>query len=85
MKPGLVLCLLLVAVGLGKAETVSFLDGKLKLDTGEAFIQEKEAKAEKKSELAHFAARDSDESCLLILHALVIAGAMSHHMKQLLS
>lgn len=60
MKPRLVIGLLLVAVGLGKAETVSLLDGKLKLDTGEAFIQEKEAKAEKKSELAHFAARDSD-------------------------
>jgi hypothetical protein len=60
MKLRLVICLLVVAVSPGRAETVSFLDGKLKLDTGEAFIQEKEVKAEKKSELAHFAARDSD-------------------------
>jgi hypothetical protein len=56
----LVIFLLLVAAGLGKAETVTLLDGKLKLDTGEAFVQEEEAKAENKSELAHFAARDSD-------------------------
>jgi hypothetical protein len=60
MKLGLVLCLLLGAVSPGRAETVNLLDGRLKLDTGEAFFQEEEAKAEKKSELAHFAARDSD-------------------------
>jgi hypothetical protein len=60
MKLGLVLCLLLGAVSPGRAETVSLLDGRLKLDTGEAFFQEEEAKAEKKPELAHFAARDSD-------------------------
>jgi hypothetical protein len=60
MKRRLVIFLLVVAGGLGKAETLSFLDGKLELDTGEAFVQEEEAKAEKKSELAHFAARDSD-------------------------
>jgi hypothetical protein len=60
MKLRLVICLLVVAIVLGKAETVSLLDGKLKLDTGEAFIQEEEPKAENKSELAHFAARDSD-------------------------
>jgi len=60
MKTGLTICLVLVAVALGKAERLSFLEGKLKLDTGETFTQDKEAKAEKKSELAHFAARDSD-------------------------
>jgi hypothetical protein len=60
MKARLVICLLLVMVGVGKAEKLSFLDGKLKLDTGEAFVQEQEAKTEKQSELAHFAARNSD-------------------------
>ncbi len=60
MKLRLIICLLLAVGGLARAETLSFLDGKLKLDTGGAFGQEKEAKAENKSELAHFAARDSD-------------------------
>ena len=60
MKTRLTICLLLLAVGLGKAETVSFLEGKLKIDLGDAFIPEKETKAAKKTELAHFAARDSD-------------------------
>jgi hypothetical protein len=60
MKRRLVIFLLVVAGGLGQAKTLSFLDGKLKLDTGEAFVQEEQAKADKKSELAHFAARDSD-------------------------
>jgi hypothetical protein len=59
MKTRLAICLLLGAISFGKAETVSFLDGKLKLDLGESFSQEM-PKSEKKTELAHFAARDSD-------------------------
>ena len=60
MKTSLTICLLLLAATLGKAEIVSFLDGKLKIDIGDKFVQEKGAKAGKESELAHFAARDSD-------------------------
>lgn len=60
MKTRLAICLLLTAISFGKAEIVSFLDGKLKLDLGETFTQEMEAKSDKKTELAHFAARNSD-------------------------
>jgi hypothetical protein len=60
MKTRLAICSLVVAASFANAETLSFLDGKLKLDTGESFTQEKGTKPEKKSELAHFAARDSD-------------------------
>ena len=60
MKTKLTICLALAAFSCARAETLTFLDGKLQLDTGELFSQEKDAKAEKKSELAHFGARDSD-------------------------
>jgi hypothetical protein len=60
MKSITAICLLALSISLAQAETLSLLDGKLKLDLGDSFTQEMEAKADKKSELAHFAARDSD-------------------------
>jgi hypothetical protein len=56
------ICLALVAVSIARAETVTFLDGKLKLDTGDAFTQEKNAKEAKKSELAHFGAKGESDA-----------------------
>ena len=61
MKLKLALSLAVIAVSIGRAETLTFLDGKLKLDTGDSFTQEKDAKEAKKSELAHFGARGESD------------------------
>ena len=49
----------LVSISFVNAEPVSLLDGKLKLETGEAFVPEKKQDAGKQ-EIAHFAAREGD-------------------------
>jgi hypothetical protein len=52
-------CAVLAAVSLAHAESVVLLDGKLKLDTTDAFVPEKKARPEKQA-IAHFAGVESD-------------------------
>ena len=60
MKTNLALFIaVLASIGVANAEPVTLLDGKLKLDTGEAFVSEKNDDAGKQ-EIAHFAAREGD-------------------------
>jgi hypothetical protein len=50
---------LVVAVGAVKAEPAILLDGKLKFDSTDVFVPDKEPTSEKQA-IAHFEARDSD-------------------------
>ncbi|HKP93063.1 MAG TPA: hypothetical protein VJS88_04135 [Chthoniobacterales bacterium] len=60
MKTHLTLFLAVLArISVANAEPVTLLDGKLQLDTGEAFVLEKNKDAAKQ-EIAHFAAREGD-------------------------
>ena len=60
MKRTLGICLaVLVSITVLDAEPVTLLDGKLKLDTTDAFVPEKKAKPEKQS-IVDFGARQSD-------------------------
>jgi hypothetical protein len=50
---------LALAAGAAHAEPVTLLDGKLKFDSTDAFVPDKEPTSEKQA-IAHFEARDSD-------------------------
>ena len=85
MKPNLVIFALVIsaAINVVHAEPVTLLEGKLKLDTTEAFVPEKKAKPAKQS-IADFEGRDDSDAWGIIsrgTHGLKPAG-LSKYMEK---
>lgn len=60
IKLGTLAVAILMTIGSARAEPVSLLDGKLRFDTTDAFVPDKDPQKSSKQSIADFAARKSD-------------------------